>query len=60
MKRDSATETSPFLPTTRREIDALGWDRPDEEGGAGMDLDRDLFAHYTVLKKKGSGISHQP
>lgn len=29
MKRDSATKPSPFLPTTRREIDALGWDRPD-------------------------------
>lgn len=30
---------------------ALGWDRPGAEGGAGMDLERDLFAHYTLLRK---------
>ncbi|MHC5002251.1 MAG: hypothetical protein ACYTJ0_03935, partial [Planctomycetota bacterium] len=32
---------------------ALGWDVPRDQGGSGMDLDNDLFAHYTILRKRG-------
>ena len=29
MTRNASAAPAPFLPTTRREIDALGWDAPD-------------------------------
>lgn len=35
----------------RHQARLLGWDRPQDEGGAGMDLESDLFARYTILRR---------